>query len=98
MGQSLSKLYVHLVFSTKHREPLLLPPRQEPLHAYGATVLKNRDSPAVKIAGASDHLHILFRLSKNSAWAEMVEEIKTRASKWVKTQGKALASFHLQSG
>jgi hypothetical protein len=55
MGQSLSKLYVHLVFSTRHREPLLWPPRQGPLHAYWATVLNNQDSPTVKIGGASDH-------------------------------------------
>jgi len=98
MGQSLSKLYVHLVFSTKHREPLLLPPLQGSMHAYWATVLKNQDSPAVKIGGASDHVHILFRLAKNSAWAERVEEIKTSSSKWVKTPGRAWASFHGQSG
>jgi REP element-mobilizing transposase RayT len=59
MGQSLSKLYVYLVFSTKHRDPLLLPPLQGSADAYCATVLKNQDSPAVKIGGASDHVHIL---------------------------------------
>ena len=42
MGQSLSKIYVHLVFSTKQREPLLLRPLQSPLHAYLAIVLKNQ--------------------------------------------------------
>ena len=40
MPQSLSKLYVHLAFSTKHREPLLLAPLRAPMHAYLATVLK----------------------------------------------------------
>jgi hypothetical protein len=44
MPQSLSKLYVHLVFSTKGREPLLLRPLRERVHAYLATVLKNLDS------------------------------------------------------
>ena len=72
MGQSLAKLYVHLVFSTKHRQPLLLPPLQGPKRAYLATVLKNQDSPAVKIGGARHHVHILFRLSKNSAWAASI--------------------------
>ena len=68
------------------------------MHAYLATVLKNRDSPAVKIGGTSDHVHCLFRLSKNGSLAEIVEEIKTSSSKWVKTQGGALANFHWQSG
>ena len=98
MSQSLAKLYVHLVFSTKHREPLLLSPLREKMHAYLATVLKNQDSPAVKVGGTGDHIHILFRLSKNVSLAKIVEEIKTSSSKWVKTLGKGLAHFHWQSG
>jgi putative transposase len=98
MSQSLSKLYVHLVFSTKHREPVLLQPMREKVHAYLATVLKNQDSLAVKIGGTSDHVHILFRLSKNWSIARIVEEVKTSSSKWIKTQGEAMANFHWQSG
>jgi REP element-mobilizing transposase RayT len=98
MPQSLSQLYVHLVFSTKHREPLLSSPVRERLHAYLATVLKNQDSPALKVGGTSDHVHALFRLSKNWSLAKIVEEIKTSSSKWLKTQGRALANFHWQSG
>jgi len=98
MSQSLSKLYVHLVFSTRHREPLLLSPLRGPMHAYLATVLKNQDSPAIKVGGTSDHVHILFRLSKNWSLAKIVEEIKTTSSKWVKTQAMTLKNFHWQAG
>jgi putative transposase len=98
MPQSLSQLYVHLVFSTKHREPLLLPPVREQMHAYLASVLKNHDSPAPKVGGSSDHLHALFRLSKDVSLAVIMEKIKNSSSKWVKTQGRALANFHRQSG
>ena len=98
MPQSLSQVYVHLVFSTKHREPLLLSPVREHMHAYLATVLKNQDSSAIKVGGTSDHVHALFRLSKNISLAKTVEEIKTSSSKWVKTQGRAFANFHWQSG
>jgi REP element-mobilizing transposase RayT len=98
MPQSLSKLYVHLAFNTKHREPLLLAPLRAQVHAYLATVLKNHDSPAMEVGGTSDHVHALFRLSKNRSLAEIVEEIKTSSSKWVKTQGKALVNFHWQNG
>lgn len=59
MGPSLSKLHLHFVFSSKHREPLRLPPRQGSLNAHWATFLTNQDSPAVKIGGASHHVHIL---------------------------------------
>ncbi len=98
MPQSLSKLYVHLTFSTKRREPLLLAPLRVQVHAYLATVLTNSDSPTIEVGGTSDHVHALFRLSKNRSLAAMAEEIKTSSSKWIKTQGRALASFHWQSG
>jgi REP element-mobilizing transposase RayT len=98
MPQSLSKLYVHLVFSTKHRDPLLLSPIREKMHAYLATVLKSQDSPAQKVGGTSDHVHAIFHLSKNISLADIVEEIKTSSSKWTKTQGAAFANFHWQSG
>jgi REP element-mobilizing transposase RayT len=98
MPQSLSQLYVHLVFSTKHREATLLSPVREHLHVYLATVLKNQDSPALKVGGMSDHVHALFRLSKNLPLAKIVEEVKTSSSKWVTTQARTLANFHWQSG
>jgi REP element-mobilizing transposase RayT len=98
MPQSLSKVYVHLIFSTKHREPLLLSSVRGSLYAYLATVLKNQDCPAVKIGGGVDHVHALFRLSKNLALAEVVEDVKTSSSKWIKTQDRSLQAFHWQNG
>ncbi len=98
MSQSLSKIYVHLIFSTKNREPLLLSPTRSQMHAYLATVLTNLDSQALKVGGTGDHVHSIFRLSKNLALAKIVEEIKTSSSKWIKTQGRAFANFYWQSG
>jgi REP element-mobilizing transposase RayT len=98
MPQSLSKLHVHLIFSTKLREPLLLRPFRERVHAYLATVLNNLDSPAQKIGGMSDHVHIIFRMSKNHALAKVVETVKTSSSKWIKIQSPALRAFHWQNG
>ncbi len=77
---------------------MLLSPVREDLHAYLAAVLNNQDSPALKVGGMSDHVHALFRLSKNLALAKIVEEVKTSSSKWVKTQGRGLANFYWQSG
>jgi len=98
MPQSLSQLYVHLAFSTKHREPILLAPLRAQMHPYLATALTNSGSPAIRVGGTSDNVHALFRLSKNRSLAETVEDIKTSSSRWIKTQGRALANFHWQSG
>ena len=81
----------------QHEAPRTLASTTE-MHAYLATVLKNQDSPAVEVGGTSDHVHALFRLSKNRSLAAIVEEAKTSSSKWAKTQGRAFVNFYWQSG
>ena len=87
MGQSLSQLYVHLVFGTKGRIPTIPEAIEPELHAYMAGILINKESPAIKINSVPDHIHILFRLSKNYALAKVVEDVKKNSSKWMKRQG-----------
>jgi REP element-mobilizing transposase RayT len=82
----------------RHREPLLLSPVREKVHAYLATVLKNQESPAQRVGGTSDHVRALFRLTKNISLANIVEEIKTSSSRWIKTQGGAFSNFHWRRG
>jgi putative transposase len=98
MPQSLAKILVHLVFSTKNREPILAESVREPLCAYALAVLRNLDSHVVVINAWRDHVHILFALNKNLSLAQVVMEIKRATSKWIKTQGKEFAGFHWQSG
>lgn len=98
MPQSLAQVYIHLIFSTKGREPLLPASVRGQMHAYLAAVLNNHDCPAIRVGGTSDHIHALFRLSKNRALAGVVEEIKTSSSRWIKTQARGLGGFHWQNG
>ena len=66
MPQSLAQIYVHIVFSTKNREPWLRNiGLRDQLYAYMATILRdNVDSPALIIGGVEDHIHALVRLSR----------------------------------
>ncbi len=98
MSQSLSQLYVHLVYSTKHRAPCLTEALRPRLWAYTAVVLKNLDCVPIEVGGIADHVHILTLLSKNLSAAKLVEEVKKPTSKWLKTQDPALHEFHWQSG
>jgi putative transposase len=84
MGQSLAKIYVHLVFGTKNRYPFIQEDWNKELYAYIGGTLKHYQSPPIIINGVSEHVHILFSLSKNYALAKVVEEIKKQSSKWVK--------------
>lgn len=98
MPQSLARLPIHLIFSTKHGAPLLHDAIREALHRYMAVVLRNLDCPAVLINSVEDHVHILFELARTISVAKAVEEVKKASSKWIKTQGDALKSFAWQAG
>ena len=97
MPQSLSKLMVHLVFSTKHREPFIPDQIRPRLHGYLTGILDRLKSPSVQTGGTADHVHTLFILSRTLSMAEVVEEVKTGSSKWMKEEG-GTAWFAWQSG
>ena len=98
MPQSLAKLYIHIIFSTKNREPLLDRDIQTELTSYLGGTLSHLDCQPIEIGGASDHVHILCCLSKNLSLSTLIEEIKSSSSKWIKTKEQRLAQFHWQSG
>ena len=67
MPQSLSVVLIHLVFSTKSREPWIRATVESELHAYATTVLKNTGCPTLAMDGTADHIHTLFNLSRGKS-------------------------------
>jgi REP element-mobilizing transposase RayT len=98
MPQSLARLHVHLVFSTKNREPLITDGVRESLHAYLASVLQNLGCTPVLINSVEDHVHLLFDLARSVSISQAVEDVKKSSSKWIKSQGSEFANFAWQSG
>jgi REP element-mobilizing transposase RayT len=98
MAQSLSSILIHLVFSTKNRESFITPTIEPELHPYMATIFRALKSPSLAIDGTTDHVHILFCLGRVMKIADLVEEVKTGSSKWLKTKGPPFRNFHWQKG
>jgi REP element-mobilizing transposase RayT len=98
MAQSLSSILIHLIFSTKNREPLVTAEIEPVLHRYMAGILKEKHCPALTIGGTPDHVHVLFTLARTTSVSDVVEDLKKDSSKWIKTQGAAFHQFHWQAG
>src|SRR5271155_1375076 len=98
MPQSLSLVIVHVIFSTKERHPLLDSVTRTKLYAYLATVARNAGCECFRVGGVADHVHLAIRLSRTMTIAQLVEELKTSSSRWLKTQSPALAQFAWQNG
>src|SRR6476659_5250275 len=99
MPQSLAKILVHAVFSTKDRRPFLrdLAIREE-LHRYLGGILNNLDCQPITVGGVEDHVHLLCALSRTCPAAEMVKELKRGSSLWLKTKSPNLQDFAWQNG
>ena len=87
-----------MIFSTKNREKFIREDVSSELYSYIAKVISEHDSIALKIGGISDHIHILGVLSKKYPACKLIEEIKKRSSKWIKSKGMFLSKFSWQSG
>lgn len=99
MPQSLSAVYIHLVFSTKERRPLLRDAaRRGSLHAYLGSISKNLDCPPILVGGTEDHVHPLCRFGRTIAQAEWVKELKRVSHLWLQEQGPDYADFQSQGG
>jgi putative transposase len=99
MPQSLAKVLVHIVFSTKHRFPFLSDKAiREEMHAYIGGTCNNLGCPVLSVGGVADHVHVLCALSRNLPIAKILCDIKRGSSKWVKAKGGMLTKFAWQNG
>jgi REP element-mobilizing transposase RayT len=99
MPHSLSQSWIHIIFSTKNREPLLENRSiREKVHAYLAGICLRMNSPASIVGGIADHVHILCNQSKNVALKDLIQNIKQSSSKWIKHEWPELNQFYWQSG
>jgi REP element-mobilizing transposase RayT len=99
MPQSLAKILVHTVFSTKARRPFLRDQAlREELHRYLGGILAHLDCQPIIAGGVEDHVHLLCALSRTCNAADMVKEVKRGSSLWLKTKGPDLRDFAWQNG
>ena len=98
MPQSLSNILIHVVFSTKERRDLIDAGIEPELHRYLASVCRACGCPAHEVGGTGDHVHLICTLGRTIAVGDLLEEIKKRSSKWIKTKGERYRLFSWQRG
>ena len=98
MAQSLSKLYVHIIFHIKNSCVHIRKVDQSRLYSYIGSIIKDNGSIPVIINGTNNHVHILCVMSKNVCLATLTEEIKRHSSRWIKTLDPYYSKFYWQRG
>ena len=100
MPQSLAKIWIHIIYSTKNRFGFLHDNTiRDQMHAYLASIHQEYESPALIVGGVADHVHILCTLSKNHTVTKLIGEAKRNSSKWAKKQDDVeCTKFKWQTG
>ncbi|MGM0650749.1 MAG: IS200/IS605 family transposase, partial [Bacteroidota bacterium] len=98
MAQSLSKVYLHIVFSTKYRRKFIDKNIRPRLFDYVGGVCNGLECQVLQVGGYDDHVHILCQMSRKITQMKLLEEIKKRSSAWIKTIDKKYLDFYWQRG
>jgi REP element-mobilizing transposase RayT len=98
MPQSFVSLNCHVIFSTKNREPLLMPEWTPRLHDYVGGIVRAKGGSLLAAGGMPDHVHLLVSLGKQTGIADLVRDIKSNSSRWVHETFERLRGFAWQTG
>ncbi|MGE3467702.1 MAG: IS200/IS605 family transposase [Pyrinomonadaceae bacterium] len=74
----------HIVFGTKDRQPLIRPEWEHELYSYLSGIVKNCDGRSLAINGVSDHVHLLVRFGPRVAFSDLMREMKSSSSRWIR--------------
>lgn len=98
MAGNLIYIYVHAVWTTKHRESCLLKPLRYKLLEHIRNHAKKKDIQLEIINGVEDHLHCLFKMKSTQTIAEIIKNIKGESARWINEVGLLHKHFQWQDG
>lgn len=98
MPSTYSKLIYHVIFSTKHREPLITPALRADLYPYIAGIVRGQDGVLFEIGGMPDHIHVVIQIKPDVSVAEIVRLVKANSSKWANERPDSGGGFAWQRG
>lgn len=98
MPQSLNQIFIHLIFATKKRKPLITPEISERLFTCLGALCRDMVATPIQVGGYRNHIHMLFLMPKYVTLVDLVQKIKGTSSHWIKSQGQEFQNFYWGEG
>jgi REP element-mobilizing transposase RayT len=98
MASTLTKMLVHIIYSTKHRADLIPLDVEADLYAYTGGICRGMQCPLLAMNGTTNHVHLLVSLSKNVPLSDLMLNVKRDSSKWIKERRPSCQDFSWQDG
>lgn len=98
MAGTFTNLLYHIVFSTKHRAPLIVHELQVDLYEYVGGIIRGEGGVLLEIGGIADHVHLLTKFKPAKSVSEMLNRIKAKSSGWLNAERSPSRGFSWQEG
>lgn len=98
MANTFTQLYVQLVFAVKHREALLPERHKEEIHKYITGIITKRKQKLIAINSMPDHIHIFVGFKPSMKISDLVRDIKTASSQFIREKRFTPFQFSWQEG
>ncbi|MDW8850982.1 IS200/IS605 family transposase [Flavobacterium sp. MMLR14_040] len=98
MANTYSQLYIHIVFAVKERQNLISANWKDEIYKYITGIITNKGQKLIAINGMPDHIHILIGLKPDQSISDLVRDIKSNSSKFIKDKKWINGKFEWQTG
>ena len=98
MASTLTNLLYHCVFSTKHRDPLILPSFRDNLYSYIGGIIRGEGGVLIEAVGMPDYIHLLVLLKPVHSVSDVLKVVKSKSSKWANEEKLVPGGFYWQTG
>jgi len=98
MANTYTQLNVHAVFSVSGRENLILKNWETELFKYLAGILSGTDNYSMSVGGYRDHVHLFFELNPRNSVSDVLQNVKSKSSKWINERRFVPGKFTWQKG
>ena len=88
MGHTYSQIYLHIVWGTKDRNPLIVEQIEKDIYAIIHTKAKEHDAEIIAIGNTYDHIHVFIKISTKTLISKMVSEFKGSTSYFINHNSK----------
>ncbi len=98
MANTYTQMYVHLVFAVKRREALIPKQHKEEIHKYITGIVTKRKQKLLAIHAMPDHIHIFIGFKPTIKISDLVRDIKTASSQFIREKRFTPFLFNWQEG
>lgn len=98
MANTYTQLYIQFVFAVKKREALIPKQHKEEIHKYITGIITKRGQKLLAIHAMPNHIHIFIGFKPNIKISDLVRDIKTASSQFIREKKYTPFQFSWQKG